>query len=222
MSAVSAQAAPRVLLITDRALADDVATVRRARSIVHALGAAAAHVAFAVRDHDLPVRRRLALARALVAVVTAGACDATTRARVWVHDRVDVVLASGADGVQLGERSIAVADARALLGERAFIGRSCHDVAGVRAAREVGADGATLSPLFASPGKGTPLGEERFAAACAEVAPFVVWALGGVDAENAARARAAGAHGVALIRGWLAGDDAHADESVRALVDTFA
>ncbi|MGZ3476076.1 MAG: thiamine phosphate synthase [Polyangiales bacterium] len=180
----------RALLVTDLAVAGAEETVRRARTLIAKLGDA---VAFGVRDHDRPPSARLALARALIG---AGA-------RVIVHDRCDVALASGAHGVQLGERSVRVRDARTILGPRAWIGRSCHDEHGLEEARADGADGVTLSPLFASPGKGAPLGEARFAALRGQFPSLFVIALGGIDETNADRARGAGADAVAAIRAWL-------------------
>jgi thiamine-phosphate pyrophosphorylase len=195
----------RALLVTDLAVADAAEIVRRASLLVAALGDA---IAFGVRDHDRSVRVRYELAKALVA----------TGARVVVHDRCDVALASGAHGVQLGERSIGVREARTLLGEHAWIGRSCHDARGLEEARAEGADAVTLSPLFASPGKGEPLGEARFAALRAQFPSLYVIALGGIDQSNAERARRAGADAVAAIRAWLATDDPV--RSVRGLLSS--
>lgn len=192
----------RALLVTDLAILPLEETVRRAKLLVDAFGDS---IAFGVRDHERPVRERLALARAMVDV----------GARVIVHDRCDVALASGAAGVQLGERSIRVREARALLGRQAWIGRSCHDERGLSEALADGANGVTLSPLFASPGKGAPLGEARFAALRAQFPALFVIALGGIDGRNAARALAAGADAVAAIRAWLASSDPI--EEVRAL-----
>ena len=45
-----------------------------------------------------------------------------------VNDRVDVAMASGADGVHLGQDDMAVEDARRLLGANAIIGLSIKSV----------------------------------------------------------------------------------------------
>lgn len=197
----------RLFLPTDLGLADGEETLRRASRVLSLVREPRA-VVFGVRDPAAPVPVRLALARALLAVAR------PRGARVVVHDRVDLALAVDADGVQLGERSIGVAEARASLGAgpgaklgaSPWVGRSCHDLRGLRAAEQARADAATLSPLFASPGKGTPLGLPRFAELCASVSSLPVIALGGVDASNAAAALAAGASGVAALRAWLCDD----------------
>ncbi|MBI2394727.1 MAG: thiamine phosphate synthase [Deltaproteobacteria bacterium] len=188
----------RLLLVTDLGAADLAETERAARAVLEIVDPRV--VALAVRDHDAPARVRAELARSLLSVAR------PRGARVIVHDRLDLARAVDADGVQLGERSVAVADARALLGAHAWIGRSCHDERGLREARAQAVDAVTLSPLFASPGKGPPLGAERFAALRATVPDLAVLALGGVAAENAVAATAAGATGLAMIRGWLRAD----------------
>jgi thiamine-phosphate diphosphorylase len=77
------------------------------------------------------------------------------------------------------------------------VGRSCHSRRDLSQASAEGCQWATLSPIYASPSKpgyGPPLG----AAALAE-APLPTWALGGVDAENAAECLGSGAAGVAVL-----------------------
>lgn len=122
-----------------------------------------------------------------------------------INDRLDLALALGADGVHLGRRSVTVADARALLGPDAWISVACHDVDDVIRAATEGADAATLSPIFASPGKGTPLGTAALRAARSALAgrPLALYALGGVDRASAPSCFAAGADGVASIRADL-------------------
>jgi thiamine-phosphate pyrophosphorylase len=140
-------------------------------------------------------RRRLARLAALR--------DVTARAGapLVVSQRADLAALCGADGVQLPERALPAAAVR-----RAFpglwLGRSCHDGAGLAAAAEGGADWALLSPIAAplsgKAASGPPLGVEGFAALSATVA-LPVFALGGVDSELAAALRSRGAQGVACV-----------------------
>jgi len=115
-----------------------------------------------------------------------------------INDRVDVALAVGADGVHLPAQALPLTAARRLLGERAWIGVSCHDARGLAAAHGGGASFATLSPVFDSPGKGPALGLPRFAELVGAAA-LPVLALGGVSASEAAALRRSGAAGIALI-----------------------
>jgi thiamine-phosphate pyrophosphorylase len=181
----------KLLLITDRTIATLEQTLRSASRILASHDPA--NVIFGVRDHDLSARERASITRALIDLAR------PLGARVVVHDRIDIALAVDADGVHLAERSIGTREARSLL-PRGWIGRSCHDAAGIEAARDC--DAITLSPLFASPGKGAALGVERFAE-LARHSAVPVYALGGVDFSNAPLATDAGASGVAMIRGWL-------------------
>jgi thiamine-phosphate pyrophosphorylase len=122
-----------------------------------------------------------------------------------LNDRLDLALALAAEGVHLGRRSVSIADARALLGPSAWISVACHSVDDVVHAATMGADAVTLSPIFASPGKGTPLGLESLRAARSALGarPIALYALGGVDRRTAPSCLAAGADGVASIRADL-------------------
>lgn len=128
-------------------------------------------------------------------------------AKLIVNDRVDLALALDADGVHLGRTSIEVGDARALLGDGAWVSVSAHGEDGVLAGARRGASAVVLSPIFESPGKGAPLGVEALTAANARLraegldVPIV--ALGGVTEENFARCLRAGAAGVAAVRNGI-------------------
>ncbi len=189
----------RLLIVTDLQLADEASTGRtleRALSVDGAEG-----IAVGVRDHDAPDAQRIAFARALLPIVR------RRGARLLVHDRVDIARTIGADGVQLGSRSVPAGEARAVLGSGTLIGRSCHDADELARAAAEGADFATLSPLFASPGKGVPLGLATFRSLRATVPTLRVLALGGIDVQNVHAAREAGADGVAVIRAVLRAPD---------------
>src|SRR2546430_11981982 len=85
-----------------------------------------------LRDKDLPGRPLLALAERL------RAATARTGALLFVNDRIDVALAAGADGVQLGTGSVPVEVARRLLPAGALVGVSTARVPAVRAAGAAG------------------------------------------------------------------------------------
>jgi thiamine-phosphate pyrophosphorylase len=171
---------------------------RRARAAL--ADAPAGRVALQLRAGHLPAQEREQLARTLRAI---------TRERgapLLVSAEIALAVAIDADGVQLPERADSVDRARAQLPAGALIGASRHDLAGVQAAERAGATFVTLSPVFAVPEKGAPLGVET-AGAIARAAGLPVLALGGLDAQRAAAVVAAGAHGVAVIREVFASDD---------------
>lgn len=109
--------------------------------------------------------------------------------KILINSRADIALATGADGVHLP----ANAPIQTLPG--LLIARSCHTLQEVSSAK---ADFVTLGPVFESPSKGNPIGLEVLRQACA-LCPKV-YALGGVNWENAADCMSAGAVGIAGIR----------------------
>lgn len=118
--------------------------------------------------------------------------------RLLVNGRLDVAIAAGADGVHLPADGVPVGALRAHFGEGVLIGRSTHSVEEVERARDEGADYVTFGPVFATPGKGAPVGLEMLARAAAAGVP--VLALGGVTLERFGELAGAGAAGVAAIR----------------------
>jgi len=156
-----------------------------------------------LRERGLETRALLELAIALRQATRAAG------AALLINDRIDVALACDADGVHLPGHSFAVADARALLGPRRLIGVSTHHPDEVAAAAAAGADFAVFGPIFATPSKaayGAPQGLDALVRA-RRAAALPLFAIGGVNADNAAAARGAGADGVAVIRAVLAAPD---------------
>jgi thiamine-phosphate pyrophosphorylase len=163
---------PRLLLLTD------MAQLPGGRDLVGTIAAcvSAGLRAVVVREHGLPSAERRELVAALVALPTLAVISsriAETRAH-GVH------LAAGQAPPPGGTW-----------------GRSCHSSLEVGRAHREGAAYATLSPYAASaskPGYGPPLDPTAFADHA-----IPVYALGGIGPDNAAAARAAGAHGVAVM-----------------------
>ena len=192
----------RLVIVTDRRLVADTADLCARLDAM--LGAAPALVQ--VREKDLGGRALLGLVEAVLSVAR------PRGAPVLVNDRLDVALAARADGVHLPEDGIGIADARraaAAVDRTILVGCSRHDAAGVRRAAQDGADLVLYGPVFATPGKGAPIG----VAALREVAGTPgLCAIGGIDdAARAAEVRAAGVPAVAAIRAlWTAADPAAA------------
>jgi thiamine-phosphate pyrophosphorylase len=118
--------------------------------------------------------------------------------RLVVNGRLDVALAAGADGVHLPADGVPAAALRRRFGTAVLVGRSTHTVEEVERARDDGVDYVTFGPVFASPGKGAPVGLDALARAAAAGVP--VFALGGVTLERLKDLAGAGAAGVAAIR----------------------
>lgn len=174
----------------------------RARWLLEALGPG---VALHLRGPAVPVRTLLETASALTPVA------AETGSLLLVNDRADVALAAGAAGVQLGGRSIPVQAARSILGEDAVIGCSTHGASEAVSALDNGADFVLLGTIWATPSHPEAAGTGLEPVRSAVTAGAPVLAIGGVTPARAAEAVAAGAWGVAVIRGvWQAEDPSRA------------
>jgi thiamine-phosphate pyrophosphorylase len=215
---VRAPAAPRLILITDPAFADD--QVLRA---LHAVADRLPRGAFGVQLRDkrrARVSLRLFAWRLRIATRAVGAS-------LFVNGDVSVARDVGAEGVHLGYGACSVAEARNVVGTRAWISVATHSDENVRRAAAEGADAVLVGPVFPSrspfpfdavkQARGIRAVRTALAAVQGKVA---VYALGGVTADTAQACVGAGADGVALIRGWLEG--AEPGREVRAIHDAFA
>ncbi len=147
-----------------------------------------------LREKDLSARELLKVAFELR--------ELTERhnALLFINDRVDVALISGADGVHLPEGSFSPSTLRREFGRRLLIGVSCHSVEAVRRAHTEGADFVTLGPVYETPSKikyGPPIGTAPLREATQLGIP--VFALGGIKRENIREVIKCGVNGVAVI-----------------------
>ena len=118
-----------------------------------------------------------------------------------INDRVDVALASGADGVHLGQDDFPIPLARKLLGENAIIGGSAGNIEEAEICFKGGADYLGVGPVFATGSKsdaGPATGIERIKMIVNEF-PMPVIAIGGITAAYISELIDAGAHGIAVI-----------------------
>ncbi len=129
---------------------------------------------------------------------------------VIVNDRADVAIGARAAGAHLGVDDVPPAAIRRIAPPDFIIGVSVGNDA--EAANSSGADYAGIGPFFTTATKrdaGAPIGPDGFARlAAATRLPGV--AVGGVTAENAPVAMAAGAAGVAVIAGVFGSSDPEA------------
>jgi len=154
-----------------------------------------------LREPGLGDRATLALARELAALLE------PVGGWLGVHDRAHLAAAVGAAAVHLGFRSLPVAAAREVVGEKVALGISTH--AGDGPALWEGADYRFFGPVFETPSKHgllVPTGIEGLEEACSD-SELPVWALGGLAPEHARAVRAAGAAGCASLGGILAQPD---------------
>lgn len=162
---------------------------------------AGAELALHLRLPGTPARRLHALARRL--------SERARSAGGWcvVNGRVDVALAAGAQGVQLGTGALPPEEARRLLGPAAAVGVSVHAPPEARRAGRAGANLVLLGTIFPTPSHpDRPGAGLARVAACRDAGPPLI-AIGGVTPARADAVLGAGAHGVAVLRGVWEADD---------------
>ena len=139
---------------------------------------------------------------------------------VIVNDRADVALASGADGVHLGQSDLSVSDVRRIAGRTLIVGASTHDLREAKRAVEDGADYCGVGAMFASSTKQRkPSGPDYLRSFIERYPDVSHLAIGGIDAENIARVIEAGARSVAVSAAICGAEDPGA--ITHALVAAF-
>jgi thiamine-phosphate pyrophosphorylase len=185
---------PRLHLVTDTGIvarSDFLAAAERA------LGAGGVDVALHLRAPGASGRGLREIGGRVAAL-----CGETGSLLI-VNDRVDVALAIGAGGVQLGRGSFDVPDARRVVGPGPLIGVSVHPGEPVDEA----ADFALAGTLFATASHPGHAGSGTAWLRTIVGRGLPVIGIGGITPERAQEVLAAGAHGVAVMRAvWSAPD----------------
>jgi thiamine-phosphate pyrophosphorylase len=116
-----------------------------------------------------------------------------------MNDRVDLAAMSQADGVHLGQEEVSVQDARSVLGGRALIGVSTHNITQARQAVLEGASYLGCGPTFPSATKSFPQfpGLDFLREVRREIR-LPAFAIGGISPANVEQVCAAGFRRVAV------------------------
>jgi len=185
-------------LITDRRL-----TAGRPLLSVLERALSAGVKAVQLREKDLDTRSLVELAGEVLSLTRKHG------AVLFINDRVDLVIALGADGVHLRSDSMPVQAARRVLGPNRLIGTSVHSVEEALKAETDGSDFAVLGPVYDTPSKrvhGTPIGL-RVLEEASQHSHIPIFAIGGISLPRVQEVRRAGARGVALISAILLAED---------------
>lgn len=187
---------PTLCLVTERAYAQ-----RESLATLAAMAIAGGANMIQLREKDLSGGDLLFLAQQM-RTVTQG------KAFFLVNGPVDIAVAAGADGVQLGEESISVETVRRLFQDRLLVGRSVHSKESAQDAEALGADFLIVGTIFPTASKAgvAPAGLQLLSQIAKAVAiPFL--AIGGVNQENVAQVMEQGCSGVAVISAILGAED---------------
>ncbi len=138
-----------------------------------------------------------------------------------VDDNVEVALASGADGVHVGQKDIVNKDVRSMIGDDMILGISANSVELAIAAEKAGADYIGVGSIQLSPTKGESkvLSLKYVQEICSSVSIPVV-AIGGINEENIPKLKGIGVAGVAVISAIFGKEDvAEATYKLKKIVD---
>ncbi len=154
------------------------------------------------------------------AIVAAGrrfANAATEHGALFIlNDRPDLVDATGADGVHVGQDDAAVNEARAIVGPDRLVGLSTHSPEQVDAATHAGVDYFAVGPVHETPTKpGRPAVGLELVRYAAEHATVPFFAIGGIDTANVTAVADAGATRIAVVRALT--ESAQPDAAARKL-----
>ena len=123
-------------------------------------------------------------------------------ASLVVNDRPDIAVLAGAAGVHVGQEDLQPEQARAVVGEKVWIGTSTHNLAQFRQAAGTSADYIAVGPIFPTSSKANPdpvVGLDLIRQVRRLTEKPIV-AIGGISLERAASVIEAGADSVAVIR----------------------
>ncbi len=139
--------------------------------------------------------------------------------RLIMNDRADLCLASGCDGVHVGQDDLSPEGARAVVGERLWVGVSTHSAAQIRAVKSGPADYLAIGPVFPTSSKQNPdpvVGLKGVKKARVSTSKPLV-AIGGITRSNCRAVIEAGADAVAVISALLASPRKSVEEFLRIL-----
>ncbi len=125
-----------------------------------------------------------------------------------VNDRVDIAMASNADGVHLGQGDIDVKTARKVLGSSKIIGVSANNSTDIDKAVKDGCDYIGVGPVFPTSTKKNkkPLGLKKIKALIKDI-NIPCFAIGGINKLNISSLKNHGISKVAIVSGLLNSED---------------
>ncbi|WP_288261915.1 thiamine phosphate synthase [uncultured Prochlorococcus sp.] len=129
-----------------------------------------------------------------------------------INDRVDIALASNADGIHLGQDDLDLKSARKLLGYSKIIGISANNKNDISNALKDGCDYIGIGPIFETATKKDkkPLGIEKIKTLTKDL--HIPWfAIGGVTTNNISYLKNSGFKKVALVSQLMNSEDPKGD-----------
>jgi thiamine-phosphate pyrophosphorylase len=122
--------------------------------------------------------------------------------KIIINDRVDIALAVKADGIHLGQDDLPPNYARQILGEKAIIGFSTHNIPQAIEAAEMPLDYIAVGPIFTTVTKENPdpvVGIDGLKTVRQAIGNFPLVAIGGIKSVQAKNVLDNGADSIAVI-----------------------
>lgn len=132
------------------------------------------------------------------------------KVKIIINDRVDIALALKADGVHLGQDDLPPEHARKILGEKAIIGFSTHNLEQAVRAVQLPIDYLAIGPVFATRTKENSenvVGIEGIKNVREAIGGFPLVAIGGITFENFREVLQSGADSVAVVSHLMSNAD---------------
>ena len=185
-------------LVTDRSMS-------KGRSIGYVVEEAVAGGVTIVqlREKDASTREFVLLAQLLKRILE------PYKVPLIINDRIDVALASDAEGLHIGQSDMPYPIARKLLGKNKIIGISVENIDDVRKSNQTDVDYIAISPVF-STGTKTNTQKPFGLSGIREVMTITrhpTVAIGGICITNAKEIMEAGVHGISVVSAIMAADD---------------
>lgn len=135
---------------------------------------------------------------------------------LFINERFDITLATGADGTHFPENSCPLKAVKAAV-PGSLAGKSTHSLESALRAEAEGADYLIFGPVFETLSKkqyGPPMGLEKLEKVCRNVS-IPVYAIGGITPENTRPCIDHGAYGIAALSIF------HARENLDQILEDF-
>ena len=169
-----------------------------------------------LREKNCSTREYIELAGALKSLLS------DSRVPLIINDRVDVAVASGADGVHIGQSDMPYTIARKMMGPGAIIGLTVESEEQAQKAEQLDADYLGVSTIFPTPTKTDTeyvWGVEGLKK-LAMISRHRLVAIGGLNESNAGEIINAGADGVAVVSAICSAQDPEsAARELRKIID---
>lgn len=176
---------PRILMITDGKGCDETVL----KKIEIACSIAPHLVGLQMREKQLDDKAAYLLAKQLRELTTAFGVP------FWINDRMDIAIASQADGVHLPENGLPLSELKRM-NKKLIIGVSVHSLKAAEKAVREGADYLIVGTIYETKGK-IPKGTSLIKLTAKLDVP--IYAIGGMTPERVQECLKSGAYGIAAM-----------------------